>query len=230
MSLRLLVINPVGVDVWNDLVLNYARTVLSPDVDVTVKHIPGAPPFIETEYEKELAAPLVVREVLKANEEGFKGVIINCFDDPGLEASREVSSIPVFGIGETSLIIAMLLGYNIAVISTGKEWSTIYRRRVSQLGVEKRVVYISGIDVPILDLRKEIERVKILLVKEIEKAVRDYCVNVAVLGCGGLIGLADELSEITGIPVIDPTITTLKIAEAVIKLKLKHRKVKWPLM
>ncbi|MEM0045877.1 MAG: aspartate/glutamate racemase family protein, partial [Desulfurococcaceae archaeon] len=223
------VINPVSVDVWDDLVLKYAKTVLSSDVEVAVRHIPSAPPFIETEYEKELAAPLVVREVLKASEEGFKGVVINCFDDPGLEASREVSSIPVLGIGETSLMTAMLLGYNIAVISTGREWSTIYRRRASQLGVERRIVYISGIDVPILDLRKEIERVKALLVGEIKKAIRDYGADVAVLGCGGLIGLADELSETTGIPVIDPTITTLKIAEAIIKLKLKHRKVKSPL-
>lgn len=228
MPLRLLVINPVGVDVWNNLVLEYARTVISPDVDVVVRHISGAPPFIETEYEKELAAPLVVREVLRANDEGFNGVVINCFDDPGLEASREVSSIPVLGIGETSLAAAMLLGYNIAVISTGREWSAIYRRRASQLGVEKRVVYVSGIDIPILDLRKEIEKVKTLLVKEIERAIRDHGADVAVLGCGGFIGLADELSKVTGIPVIDPTITTLKIAEAIIKLKLKHRKVKSP--
>ncbi|MEM0099603.1 MULTISPECIES: hypothetical protein [Thermoprotei] len=46
--------------------------------------MPEEPPYIETEYEKELVAPLVIKEVVKANIEGFHGVIINCFEDPGL--------------------------------------------------------------------------------------------------------------------------------------------------
>lgn len=228
MEVKLLIINPVGVDVWNELTLSYATQVLSPDAKVAVRNIPDAPPYIETEYEKELAAPLVVREVLRASKEGFHGVIINCFDDPGLEASREVSDIPVFGIGETSLMVAMLLGYNVGIVSTGREWSTLYRRRASQLGIEKRVVYISGIEVPILELRKDVDKVVGLLAEEIEKA-KDLGVDVIVLGCGGFIGLADKLSSVTGVPVVDPTLTTLKVAEAFVKLGLRHRKVKSPL-
>lgn len=228
MEVKLLIINPVGVDVWNELTLSYATQVLSPDAKVAVRNIPDAPPYIETEYEKELAAPLVVREVLRASKEGFHGVIINCFDDPGLEASREVSDIPVFGIGETSLMVAMLLGYNVGIVSTGREWSTLYRRRASQLGIEKRVVYISGIEVPILELRKDVDKVVGLLAEEIEKA-KDLGVDVIVLGCGGFIGLADKLSRVTGVPVVDPTLTTLKVAEAFVKLGLRHRKVKSPL-
>lgn len=228
MEVKLLIINPVGVDVWNELTLSYATQVLSPDAKVAVRNIPDAPPYIETEYEKELAAPLVVREVLRASKEGFHGVIINCFDDPGLEASREVSDIPVFGIGETSLMVAMLLGYNVGIVSTGREWSTLYRRRASQLGIEKRVVYISGIEVPILELRKDVDKVVGLLAEKIEKA-KDLGVDVIVLGCGGFIGLADKLSSVTGVPVVDPTLTTLKVAEAFVKLGLRHRKVKSPL-
>ncbi|MEM4863322.1 MAG: aspartate/glutamate racemase family protein [Candidatus Nezhaarchaeales archaeon] len=90
LKVKLLIINPVGVDIWNELTLSYAKQVLSFDVEVVVRNIPGAPPYIETEYEKELVAPLVIKEVVKAGKEGFHGVIINCFDDPGLEGSREV--------------------------------------------------------------------------------------------------------------------------------------------
>lgn len=225
MEVKLLVINPVGTEAWNNLVLEYSRRVLSPDVEPVVRHIRGAPLYIETEYEKELAAPLVVREVIRANQEGFSGVIINCFDDPGLEASREVSEIPVLGIGETSLMVALLLGYSVAIISVGRDCRTLYRRRASQLGIEKRVVYVSCINVPILDLRKDVEKVVKLLVEEVEQAMRQG-VDVAVLGCSGLIGLANVVSRSTGIPVVDPTLVTLKVAEALLKLGLKHRKVK----
>lgn len=225
---KLLVINPVSVDIWDNLVLEYAERVLSPGTSIVVRHLPGAPPFIETDYERELAAPLVVKEVLRANREGFDAVVINCFDDPGLEASREVSDIPVLGIGETSLSVAMLLGYNIAIVSTGKGWSALYRRRVSALGIERRVVYISSIEVPILDLRRDVEKIKSMLLAEIERAVKEHGVDVVVLGCGGFIGLSSELSEKAGIPVVDPTLTTLKVAEAVVNLGLKHRKMKSP--
>lgn len=226
---KLLVINPVGVEVWNDLVLEYAKQVLSPETSIVVRHIPGAPPFIETDYERELAASLVVKEVVRANREGFNAVVINCFDDPGLEASREVSDILVLGIGETSLSVAMLLGYNIAIVSTGREWRFLYRRRISALGIEKRVVYISSIEIPILDLRKDIEKVKNALLVEVKKAVEDHGADVVVLGCGGFIGLSSELSKQVGVPVVDPTLTTLKVAEAMVKLGLKHRKIKHPL-
>lgn len=222
---RLLIINPVGTSTWNDLTLKYAKTILSNDFDVEVRNLPRAPPAIECEYDKEMASPYVVEEVLKAGREGFNGVVINCFDDPGLEASREVSDILVLGIGETSIVAALLLGYRIAIISTGRHSKLTYYKKAVALGLEKRIVYTSGIDIPVLDIRKDLDKVRDLLLNEIKKAVDSYGAEVIVLGCGGFIGLAKDLSDISGVPVIDPTITTLKIAESLIRLGTRHSKV-----
>lgn len=222
---RLLIINPVSTSIWNEYVLQYAKSVLSKDIEVEVRSLPKAPPAIESDYDKDLAAPYVVEEVVKANREGFSGVVINCFDDPGLEASREVSDIPILGIGETSMVIALLLGYRIAVISTGGNSRLTYYRKAVALGLEKRVVYTSGVEIPVLSLRKDLDKVKELLLSEIKKAVEIHGAEVIVLGCGGFIGLAEDLSKISGVPVIDPTLVTLKVAESIIRLGLKHSKV-----
>lgn len=220
---KLLVLNPVNTDVWNELTLTYVKRVISPEVDISVRFLSRGPPAIESEYDRDLAAPYVVEEVIKAAEEGFHAVVINCFDDPGLRASREVSKILVLGIGETSLTVATLLGYRIAVISTGSRYSkTAYYRKAIELGIEKRVVYASGIDVRVLDLRKDLNVVKKALLDEARKAINDFNVEVIVLGCSGLIGLSEELSEVLGIPVIDPTLVTVKVAESMIKLGLRH--------
>jgi allantoin racemase len=64
--------------------------------------------------------------------------------------------------------------------------------------------------------------------KPIERAVKEHGAEVVVLGCCGFIGLSGELSRKAGIPVIDPAITTLKAAEALTKLGLKHLKIKSP--
>lgn len=224
-ALKLLIINPVGTSIWDGYTLQYAKSVLSSDIDVHVRSLPKAPPAIECEYDRDLAAPHVVEEVVKANKEGFNGIVINCFDDPGLEASREVSDVLVLGIGETSLTIALLLGYRVAVISTGRNSRLTYYRKAVALGLEKRVVYTSGIDMPVLSLRKDLDRVKEMLMGEIRRAVDVYGAEVVVLGCGGFIGLAEELSRASGVPVVDPTLVTLKVAESLIKLGVRHSKV-----
>ncbi|MEM2389645.1 MAG: aspartate/glutamate racemase family protein [Ignisphaera sp.] len=224
-ALKLLVINPVSTDVWNDYLMRFAKSVLPGDVEVEVRNLPKAPPAIECEYDRDLAAPYVVEEVVRANREGFHGIVINCFDDPGLEASREVSEIPVLGIGETSMVVALLLGYRIAVISTGRNSRLTYYRKAVALGIEKRIVYTSGIEVSVLNLRKDLESVRKMLLSEIRRAVEDYGAEVIVLGCGGFIGLAEDLSKSSGVPVIDPTLVTLKVAESIVRLGLKHSRI-----
>lgn len=220
---KLLVLNPVSTDVWNDLTLTYVKKILSPEVEVYVRSLSEGPSAIESEYDRDLAAPHVVNEVIRASEEGFHAVVINCFDDPGLRASREVSRTLVLGIGETSLAVATLLGYRIAVISTGSRYSrTAYYRRAIELGLEKRVVYASGVDIRVLDLRKDLDVVKRALLDEAKKAINEFNAEVIVLGCSGLIGLGEELSEVLGVPVVDPTLVTVGVAEEMIKLGLRH--------
>ncbi|MEM4762674.1 MAG: hypothetical protein QXH78_01430 [Desulfurococcaceae archaeon] len=61
------------------------------------------------------------------------------------------------------------MGYKIGIISAGREWSTLYKRRVAQLGIEKRVVYISGIEIPILEIRKTLKELQAYLLKKLKK-------------------------------------------------------------
>ncbi|MEM1830679.1 MAG: aspartate/glutamate racemase family protein [Desulfurococcaceae archaeon] len=76
---------------------------------------------------------------------------------------------------------------------------------------------------------KNIEKITSLLIKEIEKAVKELEVDAVVLGCSGFIGLANTVSEAVSVPVVDPTLVIPKVAES-FKLGLKHRKIKSPLV
>ena len=221
----ILILNPVSTDMWNELTYSYCKEIVSPEVDIAVRNLPKGPKAIEYDYDREIAAPYVIEEVIKANREGFDAIVINCFDDPGLDAAKEISDKLVLGIGETSITAALLLGHRIAVLSPGKQSIPIYHRKAMSLGIESRVVHIAGIDIGVLDIRKNINKVKEILLREIEDSVKQHGSEVVVLGCGGFIGLAGELSTKTGVPVIDPTVTTVKIAESLIKLRLKHSRI-----
>lgn len=216
--------NPVSTTIWNDITERYLKKNAYKGTDVVVENIIDGPESIEAEADVVKAAPLVVEKVLEAEEEGFDAVVINCFDDPGLDAAREKASILVLGIGETSIIAALHLGYRFAIISTGEKSKVTYELKTIKLGVRERLAYSSGIPLRVLDLRASEERTKQFVLKEARKAVENYCAEVIILGCGGLIGLAEELSKELNAPVIDPTITTLKIAEGFLEIGLKHSK------
>jgi len=221
---RILILNPVSITMWDSLVYEYVMRIVEPSTQITVRSIRNAPPAIECEYDRALAEHLVVEEVINASREGFNAIIINCFDDPGLRASREISEIPVLGIGETSLYYALVLGDNVAIISTGKYSLIAYRRKARELGIGDRVVYVSSIEIPVLELRTREKLVKEVLLSEIRKAVENHGAEVIVLGCGGFIGISEELSRESGIPIVDPTLVTVKVAESIVKLRYVHSK------
>ncbi|MGB9785434.1 MAG: aspartate/glutamate racemase family protein [Fervidicoccaceae archaeon] len=223
--MKLLVLNPVSTEIWDEVTSNYVKRYLEPSTSLEIRSLREGPEAIESEYDKALAERYVVEEVMRAEREKFDAVVINCFDDPGLHASREVASIPVFGIGETSLYYALMLGEGIAVISTGKYASISYRKKARELGIESRLVYSAGIELPVLELKKDPRRVKELLHGDIERAINDHRAEVVVLGCGGFIGMAEELSKSFKIPIIDPTLVTVKVAEASVKMGYRHSKL-----
>lgn len=222
---KILVINPIGTNYLDEITYAHLSKIITSNTELIVRSFKEGPPAIECEYDKQRVAPYVIEEVIKANREGFDAVIINCFDDPGLEAAREVSDILVLGIGETSITVALTLGFRIAIISTGFNSKNVYYKKAVELGIINRIAYTGGIDVSVLDIRKDMNKIMSMLTDEGLKAINEYGAEVIVLGCGGFIGIAEPLSKKLRVPVIDPSTVTVKIAETFISLGIKHSKV-----
>ncbi len=230
--MKILVINPVGTPIWDELTLKHLKQVANLGTEIVVKSLPQGPETIESEFDKALAekhvVEVVARELLSGREK-YDAVMINCFDDPGVKALREVvRDALVLGIGETSITAALMLGFSIAIISTGRESKAIYRRRAAELGLLDRVVYTGGINLPVLKLREDETATLKALEEEGRRAVEEYGAEVIVLGCGGMVGMAQELSRRLRVPVVDPTITTFKVTEALVVAGLKHSHIYAP--
>ena len=58
---------------------------------------------IECETDWALYAPFVIQEVEKSVKEGFDGIVISCYADPGFLAAREIANIPAGGTGHASI-------------------------------------------------------------------------------------------------------------------------------
>src|SRR5581483_11138212 len=74
------------------------------------------PRSVESAADHAVAAAEVV-ELVRVNP-GHDAYLVACFDDPGVDAARELTEAPVVGIGEAAYRAACLVGRRFAVLTT----------------------------------------------------------------------------------------------------------------
>ena len=75
----------------------YIRESLRPDTEIDFAHMAKGFPSVECELHAAFNKPQIIAAAIQAERDGFDGVFVNCFDDPGVYECRELLSIPVFG-------------------------------------------------------------------------------------------------------------------------------------
>jgi len=204
-----------------------------PGTEISVTLLGKGPASIESRYEEAVAVPDIVRKVVAAEKEGVDAVIIDCMADPGLDAAREMVAIPVVGPAETAMHVASMLGHRFSVITILDQVAPMFDRHAAKMGLAERLASVRAVNIPVLELGDS-ERVIKALVEQSIKAVTEDGAHVIVFGCTGMIGLAGEVKKglveqgIVDVPVIDPGILAVKVAEALADLGLSHSKRTYP--
>ncbi len=208
----------------------FLRVRASSGVDVDVWSLADGPASIESEYEAALVVPELTRAVVRAAEQGFDALIVGCFSDPGLEALRELVSIPLVGPGMSALHLAAQLGNRFAILSPLAEGRPRVERHVGALGLGLRLAAVRGIGMAVLDVARDREAVLARLTEIGAAAIRDDHADVLVLGCMsmGFVGLTEEVQKRLEIPVVNPVVAALKTAEALVSLGVSHSKAAYP--
>jgi len=227
---KIKIIMPITQGVFDSHELAIARRYASEGTEITCVHLRKGPESIENQYDEALSVPGLLEEVTKAEEEGYDGVLISCFGDPGLKPAREVASIPIVGPAETSMLFASSLGQRFSIVTVVKDIVPLLEDNARVLGVEK-LASIRYVDIPVLALEQHEEKLLNALYDESLKAVDHDGAHIIILGCTGMIDVAKSLSKLLterrgcNIPVIDPAMVALKFLEALISLGLKQSKL-----
>jgi allantoin racemase len=217
---RILVVNPVGTDIWDRKDEIYLRRFARKDTSINVLSLKEGPASLETFQSIVEVCPGII-ELVKKCRGKYDAIMVNCFGDPCVEAIREIVDIPVLGPGETSMLIASLLGHKFSVISPTKKTALQVELHARELGIEDRLASVIGLGTPVLELETDKEKTIKAVVKASEKAVKGGA-EVIALGCTGLAYMADEIRKRLNVPVIEPASLTLKIAEVLVDLGLRH--------
>lgn len=225
MTLRIFVINPNSSRAVTDHIRRELEKVKRPDTELTVVSPGQGPASIESQMDRELAKPHVLELVRKANDEGYDAAIIACFSDPGLDAAREISSIPVIGIEESTLHIASMLGHRFSPVTALPKHIPTRDLHARMGGFEHAYASTLVTEMSVLDMEAYPTRTKQRILAEARRAVAEDGAEVIVLGCAGLSGYAGDIERELGVVVLDPTAVALKVAEAFADLGLRHSKI-----
>lgn len=215
-------------EIFEEITYKELKSAARSDVEISVVSIEKGPASIESAYEEEMAAPGILEKVREAEKEGFDAVIIDCMGDPALEAAKEIVDIPVVGPAQSSMAIASTLGDKFSVVTVLDRLIPLIWREVKDYGYEGQVASVRSVKVPVLELEEKRAEVKAALLRESKKAIEEDGADTIILGCTGLVGMARELQEALKVPVVDPGVAPLKLAEILVDLKLSQSKVVYP--
>jgi allantoin racemase len=220
--MRVLVINPNASVEMSDVIREQLHAVARPDVQVDVVNPPGAPPAIESALDEAACVPPMLTLVKGAQGQGYDAVVIACFSDPGLDAAREATDLPVVGIQDAAMHLAAQLGYRFSVLTTLAHRAPVREIAALKAGLDRRLASCRPLDLPVLETVQNREQVVQKIVNVGRQCIREDGAEVLVLGCAGLGDLAQRASALLGVPVVDPNAAALKLCETLVDLKLRH--------
>jgi Asp/Glu/hydantoin racemase len=200
MRARVLVVNPNSSVSCTEGIAAALRPLASDAVRFDVVRLPEGPPAVASWRDWFAVAEPLRRVVLREEAAAY---VIACVSDPGLDAAREATARPVFGMLRCAVSAALARGAERFGIVGFTAASQARQRRVLQsMGVEGRLAAWEPLDLPMETLTDPVApRGR---VADAARALAANGAEAIVLGCTGLAGHAAVAEDAAGVPVIEP--------------------------
>jgi len=218
--LKLLVVNATATSSFNKIRKEILNKYLRKDTDLDIVSLPYGSSTLAFSIQEIGNAIEVIKIIKNLEGQGYSGVLINCFLDPGLEEAKECVEIPIVGAGQVAMNYAAMFSHKFAVITPGKKMIPQVEKKVLIYGLEKKLAGIFPMTIGVTQLqRREVgsEFIEELLKLETEAVSRGA--EMLVFGCTAIIGLVAELQKQKhrhfSLPILDPSVIGIKVLEAV---------------
>ena len=225
--MRILVLNPFGAT--EPYAAENLAKVARSDVELTIENIRDVYPLPHNTqiYYLMKAASAAVERTIAAEQEGYDAVMISCVSDPGLLEAREVVDIPVTGCFESATLIAGTMGKRWSVVSPDLLAVEQEEILVDRYGVRPKLASFRHIGIHASKLYPEFtppEELERKTVEQVRKCVEEDGAEVVIAGCSILSAILTKVSkesmdDALQVPVIDPMVTALKMAELMVDLR-----------
>ena len=204
---RIALLNPNTDIRHTQLMLRSAQAALPPEMKIEGRTVPRGTPFIADEAAYEAATAVVVAYGQDLAAEGFDGLLIAGFTDPGLRSLRGLVPMPVVGIAEAGIKEAGSLGrkrrrYSIVTITRGLEANQ--RRSAAAYGHGPNLASLRFAAGDPAALMEDPAALEAALFAACKLAIDVDGAEAIVIGGGPLAHAADAIAQHLPVPLIEP--------------------------
>jgi allantoin racemase len=225
--MKILVINPNSSEAVTAAIMQSARRSASPGVELIGVTTKGGTRNIDSALADYLSGAYMIRTCLEAVPlHRPDAVVLAGFGRVGMDALKEALAIPVVSIAEASMAMACLLGHRFTSLTMLQQFIPYQQDLVRLFGFEARCASVRAININVEACATDRDRTLAELSTEIRAIVAEDRAEVVILACAGLCGYDEALSHLAGIPVLDPVVVGVKVAEGLAALGLCHSKVR----
>jgi allantoin racemase len=221
---RLLWINPVTIFSYDRPMADYIDSIRSATTSVDIVSLKiGDINITNLEFRTlESAVELAIMQVTRwAIAQGFDGVCIGCFYDPGLETAREIAGakMVVTAPCQSALAICSRLANRFSVIIGRDQWKDQMTDRITHYGYDRDLASFRQLGLSVDEMQKDPAHTADLIIEQAAAAITDDEAEIILLGCTVEFGFFQKVQNEVGIPVIDAIVACFKECEHAAKLK-----------
>jgi Asp/Glu/hydantoin racemase len=166
-----------------------------------------------------------VSETIAREKDDVDGIAIGNILDPSLREGREIASVPVLGLGETSYLVACSVAESAAVVPLSPKWESNIRDRIRMYGLQERVPIVRGMDIELDEMaaafdNPEKRQTVIDAVDDVVESCADDGAEIVIPG-GGIISMLlneSDILEMHGVPIMDQISVLVKLTETYVDL------------
>jgi allantoin racemase len=219
--MKLLVLNPFGVDIYDEMIGETVKKVGRPGTEVVVEHLDRGLSFIRHAYFQMLMVPDIVERIIQAEKEGFDGATVACAFDPGIKEAREVVDIPVVGQAQSSVAIANQIGQKFGVITDAKRAVAHMLDLFRMYRMDTNMIDLVAVEMNVEDMEKGRSHIR-NKVCDLAKELVNRGADSIVIACSVLSAYTfgmEKPAELKGVPFIDCNLASVKTLEMMVDLK-----------
>lgn len=199
----LLLINPNTSEATTRMMAGIARQSLPPGWSVEAVTAAEGPPMIVDEAELQAAALQVQRCWQRVGGPAWSGVIVSAFGDPGLQALRAATPLPVAGLCEASMREAAAGGRRFGIATVTPQLAGVIDASAQALGLAAQYTGIRLTEAEPRALAAEPQALVEALAGAVQRCIDDGA-QAVVIGGGPLGQAALQLAPRFAVPVIAP--------------------------
>ena len=195
-----------------------SERLIPPEVSIEAVALPG-PEFLDRpeHFDEAIAAAGAWAEAMPKDR--YDVLISAGALDPGLPLLRKLAPIPVIGPGEASLFVGFILGGPLSIVTVDEHAVAKTLDFLEQTRTKPVIASIRSLDVPVRQIVADLDRGREALRREARAAVEKDGATAIMLGAMtlGTLGVAQDLRDDLGVPVINPLEAAVQAALASVR-------------